>query len=53
MATHAKLGFKQVSQFENVGMKFGLELGVIGMELLLYTHQSLIPELNHSHKKQL
>lgn len=35
VAMHAKLGFKQVSQFEKVGMKFGQELGVTDMELLL------------------
>lgn len=35
VAMHARLGFKQVSQFEKVGIKFGRELGVTDMELLL------------------
>lgn len=35
VAMHAMLGFKQVSQFEKVGIKFGRELGVTDMELLL------------------
>ncbi len=34
-AFHLKLGFKQVSLFENVGMKFGRELDVADYELLL------------------
>lgn len=32
---HLRLGFKQVSMFENVGMKFGRELDVTDYELLL------------------
>lgn len=32
---HSRLGFKQVSHFECVGSKFGKELGVVDMELLL------------------
>ena len=32
---HAKLGFKQVSLFEKVGIKFGRELDVADYELLL------------------
>lgn len=32
---HSSLGFKQVSHFERVGLKFGKELGVTDMELLL------------------
>lgn len=32
---HAALGFKQVSRFEQVGMKFGRLLDVVDMELIL------------------
>lgn len=32
---HAKLGFKQVSHFRSVGMKFGRKLDVVDYELLL------------------
>lgn len=35
IALHRRLGFRQVSCFEKVGMKFGRELDVIDMELLL------------------
>lgn len=34
-AFHAKLGFRQVSLFEKVGMKFGRELDVVDYELIL------------------
>jgi L-amino acid N-acyltransferase YncA len=34
-ALHRKLGFKQVSHFEKVGMKFGRKLDVADFELLL------------------
>lgn len=32
---HEKLGFRQVSRFEKVGIKFGTELDVVDYELLL------------------
>ena len=35
IALHRSLGFKQVSCFEKVGYKFGRELDVVDMELLL------------------
>ena len=35
IALHSALGFRQVSHFKNVGEKFGRELDVIDMELLL------------------
>ena len=35
MALHKRLGFRQVSCFEKVGIKFGRELDVVDMELLL------------------
>lgn len=35
VALHSRLGFRQVSCFEKVGMKFGRELDVVDMELLL------------------
>ncbi len=34
-ALHRKLGFKQVSRFEQVGWKFGCWLGIVDYELLL------------------
>lgn len=35
IALHRELGFRQVSCFEKVGFKFGRELDVVDMELLL------------------
>jgi phosphinothricin acetyltransferase len=35
IALHRRLGFRQVSSFENVGVKFGRELGVTDFELLI------------------